>query len=276
MAEVTEHTDELDGRPVFWRSAPGDDAARAPVLYLHGAPTSSDDWLAFLERTGGIAPDLPGFGRSGKRADGDYTMAGHDRFVERFLEHRGIDRVRLVVHDWGVVGLLWAQRFPERVERLVVIEAVPLLPGYRWHRLARAWRTRGIGELLMGSTNAFAIKQLTREANVTPGPMPQAFRDSILEHLDFGTQRAILRLYRSADPDELARAGTRLGDITCPALVVWGEQDPYIPVRFAEAYAAALGGPAEVLRLPDAGHWPWIDRPDLVGTIAAFIDAPRP
>ena len=51
--------------------------------------------------------------------------------------------MRLVVHDWGVVGLLWAMRHPERVERLVVMNAVPFLPGYRWHRTARIWRTRG-------------------------------------------------------------------------------------------------------------------------------------
>ena len=51
--------------PVFWRSAPATGGGATP-LYLHGVPTSSDDWVPFLERTGGIAPDLPGFGRSGK------------------------------------------------------------------------------------------------------------------------------------------------------------------------------------------------------------------
>ena len=273
MADVTEHTAELDGQPVFWRSAPTPDPARAPVLYLHGAPTSSDIWPAFLERTGGIAPDLHGFGRSGKRADGAYTMATYDQFIERFLDQRRIERVRLVVQDWGGVGLLWAQRFPERVERLVVIDAVPLLPGYRWHRIARAWRTRWLGEILMGSTNRFTLKQLMRESNATPGSMPNEFLASVMEHFDLGTQRAILRLYRSADPAELERAGARLGEIRCPALVVWGDQDPYIPPRFADAYAAALGGPAQVLHLPDAGHWPWLDRPDLIDTVSAFLDA---
>ncbi len=273
MADVTEHTAELDGQPVFWRSAPTPDPARAPVLYLHGAPTSSDIWPAFLERTGGIAPDLAGFGRSGKRADGEYTMAAYDAFIERFLGDRGIERVRLVVQDWGGVGLLWAQRFPERVERLVVIDAVPLLAGYRWHRIARAWRTRWLGEILMGSTNRFTLKQLLRGSNATPGSMPGDFRASVMEHFDLGTQRAILRLYRSADPADLERAGARLGEIRCPALVVWGDRDPYIPPRFAEAYAAALGGPAQVLHLPDAGHWPWLDRPDLIDTVTAFLDA---
>ena len=70
---VQEHHEDIDGQPIFWRSAPGEGA---PVLYVHGVPTSSDDWVPFLERTGGLAPDLPGFGRSSKRGDLDYSIAG--------------------------------------------------------------------------------------------------------------------------------------------------------------------------------------------------------
>ena len=271
MARVTEHTEQVDGQPVFWRAADVADAG-APVLYLHGVPTSSDDWVSFLERTGGIAPDLPGFGRSGKRGDLDFTMEGYDRFVERLLDHVGAERVRLVVHDWGAVGLLWAQRFPERVERLVVINAVTFLPGYRWNRIARVWRRRWLGELLMGATTRWSLRRISREANATPGPMPEQFIDEVLAHFDQGTQRAILSLYRTSPEEKLAAAGSRLGDLRCPALVLWGDEDPYIPARFADAYAAALGGPAEVVHVPGAGHWPWLDRPGLVDHVAAFLD----
>jgi pimeloyl-ACP methyl ester carboxylesterase len=260
------HTATLGDQLVAWReaTAPGGTAGvRAPVLYLHGVPTSSADWEPFLARTGGVAPDLPGFGASGKRGDGDYTMAGYDAFLERFLAHLGADRVRLVVHDWGAVGLLWAQRFPERVERLVVIDAVPLLPGYRWHRVARVWRTPVAGELLMGSSTRATMGRF----------LPAALRDDVFTHFDQGTQRAILRLYRSSPPEQLAAAGAGLGSVRAPALVVWGERDPYVPARFADAYAAALGGDAEVVRVPRAAHWPWLDAPDVVVRVAAFLDA---
>ena len=52
MPSVSNHTGELDGLPVFWRSAPPSDdgSDRAPALYLHGVPTSSDDWVGFPER----------------------------------------------------------------------------------------------------------------------------------------------------------------------------------------------------------------------------------
>jgi pimeloyl-ACP methyl ester carboxylesterase len=267
VPEVSDHTGELDGQPVFWRSAP---ATGTPTLYVHGVPTNSDDWVPFLQRTGGVAPDLPGFGRSGKRGDLDFTMVGYDRFLERFLALVDLPRVNLLVHDWGAVGLLWAQRFPERVESLVVMNAVPLLPGYRWHRIARIWRTPGLGELFMGGTNRATTRLVTRNATPRPGPMPDAFIDSVIAHLDQGTQRAILRLYRSSPPDALAAAGTRLDTLASPALVVWGDRDPYIPPRFAEAYAEALPD-ARVVHLPDAGHWPWFDRPDLIGIVSDHL-----
>ncbi len=275
MPEVSEHTAEIDGLPVFWRSAPVGDrgaASSAVPLYLHGVPSNSDDWLPFLELGGGLAPDLPGFGRSGKPGSLTYTIAEYDRFIERFLDELEIERVSLLVHDWGAVGLAFAQRLPERVQRLGIVNAVPFLPGYRWHRTARVWRTPGLGELAMGATNRFTLRLSSRESNATPGPMPDAFLDSVLDHFDQGTQRAILRLYRSAPPELLARAGERLGALTMPALVAWGMKDPYIPARFAADYAAALGN-AELLELPDAGHWPWLDRPDLIERVVGFLSA---
>ena len=115
--------------------------------------------------------DLPGFGRSGKRGDFDYSIPGYERFLEQFLDHLGLDRVNIAGHDWGVcIGLAFAQRRPERVQRLVIIDGVPLLPGYRWHSLARAWRRRGLGELVMGLTSRWSLRLLLREASRTPGP----------------------------------------------------------------------------------------------------------
>jgi pimeloyl-ACP methyl ester carboxylesterase len=281
---VRDHEAEIDGRPVFWRSAPaaqragggaaaahGSDTESPVALYLHGVPDSSDLWLDFLQRSGGLAPDLPGFGRSGKPGSLSFTIEEYADFIESFLALTGVDRVRLVMHDWGAVGLAFAQRHPERVERLVLIDAVPLLAGYRWHRTARIWRTPVLGELAMGATNERTLRWLSREGNATPGPMPERWRESVLEHFDQGTQRAILRLYRSSPPDVLAAAGERLDRLAVPALVVWGMQDPYIPARFATAYAEVLA--AELVELADAGHWPWLDRPDVIDRVVQFVGA---
>src|SRR3954471_13064904 len=144
---MDERTEEVAGLSLHWRQQ-GD----TPIVYVHGVPGSSSDWLPFLERTGGFAPDLPGFGTSDKPPHFDYSIDGYARWLDSYLEAVGAARLSLVVHDWGAVGLALAQAAPERIERLVLINAVPFLPGYRWHRVARIWRTPLGGELAMGFT----------------------------------------------------------------------------------------------------------------------------
>jgi pimeloyl-ACP methyl ester carboxylesterase len=255
--EVAEQSAEVAGLAVHLRRA-GD----APILYLHGVPTHSWDWIPFLERYGGIAPDLPGFGRSAKPAGFDYSIPGYDRFLEALVDELGLERFTLVMHDWGAVGLALAQRFPERVERLVMFPIVPFVPGYRWHRFARAWRTRGLGELVMGFTTRGALRR----------ELPREYADAAWEHFDHGTQRAILKLYRASPPDVLAAAGERLGDVNAPALILWSSDDPYLPAEFAQRHADALGGEATV-ELMEGGHWPWHDRPELVDRAGELLRA---
>lgn len=245
---------------VHWHEA----AAGAPdarILYVHGVPNAGSMWQPFLDRSGGVAVDLPGFGRSGKRGDLDTSFQALGRFVGEFVAHLGWERVRLCLHDWGAVGLLWAMRQPERVERLVLIDTVPFLPGYRWHFFARQWRRRGIGELAMGATVRPVAKLL----------LPRGMADEILADFDPGTQRAILRLYRSADEELLAAAGAGQSAVTAPALVVWGRRDPYITADFAARQAEALGGDTEIEVVPGAGHWPWLDAPQVVRMVTDYL-----
>jgi pimeloyl-ACP methyl ester carboxylesterase len=263
MAEVTTQTVEVPGFaddpwPVVVRSAPEDGT---PALWVHGVPTCGEDWVPFLERAGGYAPDLPGFGGSSKRGDGDFTLDGYARFTGALVDALGLERVSLVVHDWGAAALAWAAAHPERVERLVVIDAVPLLGGYRWHRVARLWRTPGVGEIVMGLTLGPVLRRV----------LPPGIGDTAVRHFDQGTQRAILRLYRAAPPDALAAHEAALGALAdVPSLVLWGEEDAYITPNFAQSYADALGG-ADVRVIRGAGHWPWADDPSVVEAVVGFL-----
>lgn len=266
---VDEHTIELGSSPVFYRSAP---ARGLTPLYLHGVPTSSDDWVAFIERTGGVAPDLIGFGRSGKAGNLDYTLEGLVSFVEQFVAELELERVQLVAHDWGgAVALVFAGRHPERVERLAICNAVPLLNGFHWHRWARLWRRPLIGELAMGATTRWVLARGLREGSAHREAWSDAAIAAVYEQFDQGTQRAILRLYRSADEPLLAAEGARLPAFDAPALVVWGASDPWLPIELGERCAESL--PQAVLeRVADAGHWPWLDQPDVVERIATFLE----
>ncbi len=270
MGEIEEGELRIDGVRIFYRRVAG---AGTPTVYCHGNPTHSDDWLPFMERGGpAIAIDMPGWGRSDRpdQARFDYSMYGLSAFLERCLDELGVERRKLVTHDWGSLALIGAQRRPDLVERLVVINAVPLLPGYRWHWIAQLWRRRPLGEFLNATSTRSSLALLMRQARGDWGTMPAEFIDSVWDHWDKGTHAATLALYRDADPARLAVAGRDLAKLTCPSLVVWGDRDPYLPTKFAQAYANAL--PDSQLQIAaGAGHWPWMDDPSTIEDIHSFV-----
>jgi pimeloyl-ACP methyl ester carboxylesterase len=239
------------------------------IVYLHGVPNSGEMWEPFVRRTGGTATDLPGFGTSDKPSSGDYTFRGLARYVSELTAD--MDRFSLVMHDWGAVGLLAAIERPEAVERIVLLDAVPFLPGHRWRGVARVWRTPVLGELFMGLSSRRAFRALAKRHGALPADVLDEEVGRVWKHFDHGTQRAILRLYRSAPEDALAAVAPGLSRIRSPALIVWGGADPYLPAQFAHDYARALGGPAEVEIAEGAGHWPWLERPQVVDRVAAFL-----
>jgi len=107
-----------------------DTGAGAPVVFLHGNPTSSYLWrnvIPFVEPEGRcLAPDLVGMGDSGKAPAGSYRFVDHARYLDGWFETLGLDgNVTLVVHDWGsALGFHWAHRHPDRVRALVYMEAI--------------------------------------------------------------------------------------------------------------------------------------------------------
>jgi pimeloyl-ACP methyl ester carboxylesterase len=249
---MEEHSDHLGELPVFWRRA---DGPLAGVLYLHGSPTSCDDWLPFLEAGGGVAPDLPGFGRSGKPGHFPYELEGYADFLDAFAELAGLGEVDLVMHDWGAVGLAWAARRPERVRRLVLINPAPLPPEVRWARLDRAFAHPVLGEIAIGC----AIKPVFTRAleRLAGAPLPPGFVEHAWRCFDPGTQRAILRLHRSMDRPAREDLAGRLHDIRVPALLACRSTDPYSSSAVADAYRGRLPGAAPEV-LPGVGHWPWL------------------
>lgn len=262
---------DVGGIRTFFRRVSGEGP---PAVLVHGVPTHSEDWVGLMEAMRGpsLAMDLPGFGRSDRPDAGsfDYTMHSHGAFVGRFLDAVGVGEHSLAVHDWGGVGLISAQADPARVRRLAVVNAVPFLAGYRWHRTARMWRTPRLGELSNRLWSRRTLGLAMRESRGDWSRHDPRFIDMIWDHLDAGTLDGILRLYRSAPPAELARAGERLGELACPSLVVWAMRDRYLPGRFGRAYADALG--AELVELGAAGHWPWLDDPTVIPRLARFLE----
>lgn len=267
---ITEDELELQGQPVLVRRA-GD--ADVPVLYLHDVPSSGADFEGLLARTGGLAPDLLGFGRSGKRGDLDFSPPGLARFVGEVLDLLEVDRVRLCVHGFGAVGLLWAMEHPERVERLVVVNGLPLLPDFAWDRQGRLLRGPMTGELMVGFMTAKRVLRRYLRPLCAPGSeLPDELSKRMGKDFDQGTQRALMRLYRAAAPEHLGEYASGLQAIDAPALVLWGALDPVFTVPFGRAYSGALGD-AVFEEVSGAGRWPWLEDDAAADRIVQFLSA---
>ncbi len=164
---------EVGGMRVAYRRREG---SGVPTVYVHGNPTDSRQWLPFLERSEqpAIALDLPGWGASERPPVHrfDYSFGRLARFFGDFVEALGIGEYGLVVQDWGGVALLAASEEPERLRRLVVLNTVPFLPGYRWHRFAQIWRRRPFGEIQLAAVTRPIVSLALREGRPGTGRCP--------------------------------------------------------------------------------------------------------
>ena|SRR5579883_171332 len=250
----------------------GPAGAREAVVFVHGNPGSSADWQDLVARVGvfarAVAVDMPGFGQADKPRTGfEYTVTGYAAQLEAILGELGIDRAHLVLHDFGGPwGLAWAAQHPGAFASAVLINT-GILPGYRWHYLARIWRTPVLGELFLASSTRPAFGLLLRHGN--SGGLPGPFLDRMYRDMDRGTKHAILALYRDTDDPAGASAllTAALAPLHRPALVVWGVRDPYIPAAQAQNQDQAFAV-EQVVLLPESGHWPFVDNPEAVAAAA--------
>lgn len=256
----------------------GDHTATTAAILVHGNPGSSHDWRGALaavgEHTRALAMDMPGFGQADKPQDFDHTVEGYAAHLEAARVELGVERVHLVLHDFGGPwGLAWAARHPELVASVTLINT-GVLQDYRWHWLARLWQTRRLGEALMAHDVPRwlfrALLDHAYAAKAGPPPLPREFLDHMGHDFDAGTRHAVLRLYRASKhlTDRAPELAADLRQINCPALVIWGARDHYIGSEQALHQRTAFPR-AEVVVLPGSGHWPMIDDPDVCAQLVA-------
>jgi len=140
-----------------------------PIVFLHGNPTSSYLWRNVIPRLAGegrcLAPDLIGMGKSGK-PDVACRFDDHARYLDAWFDALGLERVTLVIHDWGsALGIHWAKRHGDRVRGIAMMEAI--LRNIPWEEfpkelveLFRGFRTPGVGEPLVLEQNVFVERVL--------------------------------------------------------------------------------------------------------------------
>lgn len=242
------------------------------ALLLHGYPESSYMWrhaMAALAGTGWrcVAPDLLGFGDS--PTDRPHTWERHVESIEQFRTKLGLDRVALVVHDWGgLIGLWWACEHPDAVTALV-ISATGFFPDGKWHGVAQAARTPGTGEdMVEGMTREGFDALMTQNGS--------GFDEETLDEYwkcfgDLDRRHGHLDFWRSADFPKLERFEGKLAELGVPTLLLWGETDPFAFVSSAHRFERDIPG-AELVMLEGAGHFVIDDEPERCAReIAGFL-----
>lgn len=215
------------------------------VVCVHGVPTSSFLYrrvVAELARVNlrGVAFDLPGLGLADRPPDYDYTWSGLGGFCAAAVDALGLDRFHLVLHDiGGPVGLELAAAAPERVRSLTLLNTMVEVDRFRRPWFMEPYAVRGLGELV----NATMVKPAFRELfyRIGIGDRAAVPAEEVDAHFDLlktaDGGRAFLKVMRGFErtPEKarLYRRALRRGGF--PVQVVWGEDDPALPLaRYGE------------------------------------------
>jgi pimeloyl-ACP methyl ester carboxylesterase len=263
-------------------------AGEGPVVVLiHGIASESSTWRLVMRGLSRhftvIAPDLLGHGSSAKPT-GDYSLGAHASIVRDLMLELGHDRATFVGHSLGGgIAMQIAYQFPERCERLVLVDSGGL--GREVTLLLRAATLPGAEYVLPILTNGRVLDagRLAGRALGAVGLGPGTdLRESARGHAtlaDRGTRDAFLRTIRSV----VEPRGQRV-DATdrlylaerAPMLFIWGEHDSLIPV--SHAHTAHEQVPSSRLEIfTESGHFPQLDEPArFVEVVSDFIASTTP
>lgn len=268
--EIIFHADrsrfiEVEGVPVHYQEA--GDINSPPMILIHGFASSNLVWskvLLLLADAGFrvIAPDLPGYGYSGKPGHLDYTITSQAAMVVGFLKKLGIEKMVLVGSSYGgAVAATIALDHPALVEKLILVGAVTNNKPTR-HMLMRLLGSPVIGDILsplLASSLTLLRRRMKRvydrhsweldERRVQARHLPLRARD---------THRAIIRTVRRWDADRISRDAHL---ISPPSLIMWGENDREVPLRDGERIHQEIPN-SRFIVFQECGHIPHEEYPE--------------
>jgi haloalkane dehalogenase len=271
------HIPVLDSTMAY-REAGSPDSPK--VLFLHGNPTSSYLWRNIIPLVAPvarcIAPDLIGFGQSGK-PDIEYRFFDHVRYLDAFLDQAGIKSAYIVAHDWGT-GLAFhlAARRPEFIRGLAFMEFIRPMPTWNeFHadavEIFKKFRTPGVGEKLILDENAFVeqvlpgavVRQLTEDEMAVyraPFPTPESRRP---------TWRFPNDLPIAGEPADVCsameEAHRALAQSSYPKLLFAGDPGALVSPAFAEKFASELQN-CRLIHIGRGIHYLQEDNPEAIGS----------
>lgn len=230
------------------------------VVFVHGLGGSFTTWSlnlpAFAEHFRLCALDLVGAGSSSKGA-ADYSVPALAAFLVDFLDALGPDwqRTSVVGHSLGgAVALAFAGRYPQRVERLALVDSVGL----------GAEMNRTVLDLMRSVPTRENLRSELSHFFARPGLIQQALVDQLYQQrMQPGAHNALIATANAAFENERQRIDLRdtLERLTIPVLVIWGDADDVLPVAHAQEGKRARQSRVEVLT--NCGHCPHIEYADV-------------
>lgn len=245
------------------------------IAFVHGVPETADIWTAIRSEIGeeSVALSAPGFGAPIPDGFACTTDAYLDWLIEEVSALPG--PVDLIGHDWGGAHVLRLAMTRPDLIRCWVSDVVGLFdPAYRWHDLAQAWQTPGVGEKTVADMTA-APAEIKAQRLVGAG-MTETAAAGVAEGMNETMAKAILPLYRSAAQPKMATLGEDLPKAAAkPGLAIVATEDAYT-MGEAPARRAAERAGATVALMPGLGHW-WMCQEPAQGAAAlrAFLDPLR-
>lgn len=252
-----------------------------PLLLLHGFGANSYTWHRWVPELARdhrvIRVDLKGFGAAPKPDDDAYAPADHAELLLRLVRGRDLRDLTVVGHSLGGgIALLLALRLleaeAERLRALVLVAA----PAYRqgippWIRRARIPLVGRIFLRLVPPRRLirWVLRSIVHDPSTITRTQVEAYAEP-LESAD--ARRALLRTARQIVPPDLERTVRRYPEIGVPALLLYGREDPVVPLEVGERLADAL--PRARLHVLDAcGHDPPEELPEeSLAAVRAFLD----
>ena len=242
------------------------DPEAPPVVLLSGGLTSSYVWRQLIPLLSPfmrvIAPDLRGSGDSDSPEEADLGLRAHAQVVRALLDALGVERFALAGHGrgGGVAQLVAADG---GVDALILVDSVAF----------DGWPSRTIQDLRERADDvdeAFVRSWFERlfdegmgyRERLTDADLEEYRRPFAGEH---GVAR-FARVARALDGEGLVGIERRLATLEIPALVLWGEDDVFLPVELAERLGDALPR-ASVALLPGCGHFLLEDAPETVAPL---------
>jgi pimeloyl-ACP methyl ester carboxylesterase len=274
---------ELHGQAVTYRQM-----GSGPALVLiHGITSSSRTWRQVMptlaEHYTVIAPDLLGHGRSAKPR-GDYSLGAYASGVRDLLVALDIPRATVVGHSLGGgIALQFAYQFPERVERLALVDSGGLGPevsiALRAATLPGAEYVLPLMCAPVLRDAADAVGRLFERIGFAPSADIRGMGEGFFSLGDDDARRAFVQTARSVIDASGQRVDARdrlylSQDI--PSLIVWGERDHVIPVAHGVGAHALMPG-SRLELFPTGGHFPFNDDPArFIAVLHDFIQTTEP